>query len=66
VHGGLDDGVLFGVDSAAELVAFTRGHAQLFAQAAHVEAVAHAARGAVVTGGEHALVAHQHGADLAA
>ena len=66
VDGRLDDGVLLGVDGAAELVALAGGDAQLIAQTADVETVSHAARGAVVPGREDALVAHEDGADLAA
>ena len=66
VDGRLDDRVLLGVDGAAQLVTLSRRDAELLAQAADVEAVRRVARGAVVAGGEDALVAHEDGPDLTA
>ena len=66
VHGGLDDDVLLRVQAAADLVALPGRDAHLLAQAARLQAVAHAGGRAVVTGGQDVPVLDGDGAHLAA
>lgn len=62
----LDDGVLLGVDTAAQLMLLSGGNAELLAQAADVEAMRKPRRSSVVSAGDDALVVNQDGADGAA
>lgn len=57
----LDDGVLLGMQAAADLVALAAGHAELLTQAAGLGAMAHAGGHAVVAGGQYAAVLHDDG-----
>ena len=61
VQGRLDDGVLFRVNAAAELVAHSGLDVEPFPQAADLGTVPDPGRGAVVAGGKDALVLDDHG-----
>ncbi len=65
MEGALDDGVLLGVEAAAVFPALAGGDPQLRAAAADLFAVREARGGAVVPGGEEALVSHEDGPDPA-
>ena len=65
--GGLDDGILFGVECAAVFMAFAGSEAHAFAgAAAEIIAVSHARRRAVVAGGDDAVILDENGADVTA
>src|SRR5450631_1930153 len=66
VAGGLDDGILFSVQPAAELVTLSRWHVQLRTQTAGLFTVADAGRDSVVAGGQDVAVLDQNGADTPA
>jgi hypothetical protein len=59
----LNDRVLFGVESPAELVALAGGDMVLFAEAPDFQAMAESRGGAVIACGEDPPVANQRGAD---
>ena len=56
----LNDCVLFCVNSAAELMALTGGHLQLFAQAPDFDAVSNSAWGTVITGGKNSPILYNY------
>lgn len=65
VHGSLNDDILLGVEAAADFVSLARWHIELFAQAAHFEAVGEVGRGTVVPSGKDTLVPHRNSPDFA-
>ncbi len=63
-RGGLDDGVLLGVQPAAELVTFAGGNLEPLPQAAGSVAVAYAGWNTIVAGGQNIAIFDQKGANL--
>lgn len=63
--GGLYDGVLFGVEAAADFVSLALGYVHLFAEAADFFAVFESFGCAVVAGAEDVFVFDEDGADFA-
>jgi len=61
---GLDDRVLFRVDTSAKLMLCARRDGALLAQTTHHIAVRRSRGRTVVPGSQDALVLHEHGADL--
>src|SRR5512133_4038924 len=66
VLGGLDDGVLLGVQAAAELVALPGRDIEPLAQAAGRITVGNAGRNPVVSGGQDVAILDQHSTNLSA
>src|SRR3990172_11318531 len=64
VFGGLDDGVLLGMEPAAYLVPLAGRYAEFFPQASAVIAVLHAGGSAIIPCGEDIFVLHDNGPDL--
>ena len=64
--GRLDDPVLFGVQTAADLVPFARWDAQFFAKAPDLGAVTDAGRHTIVPGGQDILVLDENRSHLTA
>jgi hypothetical protein len=66
VLGGLDDGVLLGVQSSAYLMPFSGRDSELFAQAAAVKTVLNAGRRSVVARCQDVFILYENSADPAA
>jgi hypothetical protein len=64
VVSGLDDGILFGVEPPAQLMAFARGNGSEFTKAADIKAMVQTGRRTVVTRGQDLLVLHKDGSHL--
>ncbi len=64
VQGCLYDGILLGMDSAADFVPFPRGYIQLVPETPQFETILAAGGSAVVSGGKDVLVFNRHRSDV--
>lgn len=64
VNGSLDNDILFGMQSAAQLMTLTGWNIKLFTETSNLQAILHIAWGTVITSGEDMFILHSNGAHL--
>ena len=64
MEAGLDDGILLGVNAAADFMALPGGYAKLVTKAAQLQAIFRTGGSAIVARGQDVFVLHRHGADV--
>jgi hypothetical protein len=58
MNGGLDNGILFSMQTTAQLMTLTGWNTHLLPEAPHIKTMIYSGRGSVVPGGYDALVPH--------